>query len=249
MVVSMKKGYIVIIAIICFGLGIVGGLGLSLIKEKDSNPASPSKVYVEDKKSLDEIQRLEKELEDSNKSREKTQEDLSNSSKKIEELKLLLKSANFANSEYQDVVNKTMNDFYSYAFYMHSSVYCGDISVNDEFVDKAGNSYFESYTFKSINEIKSFYKKFISDKFFNDNIVRYFTENNNKLYCLDTHKGALIFKADGSIFKVVSASDDKIDVYGIALVNNMNEVSEIVSHAILINENGNWVVNEYHEFN
>lgn len=227
----MNKKYIAINALIlCVGLGIILGLTYEKKNTKSEQKENNTNEYTE------KIDELEKSIEEKN---TKIKDETSNTKEEtIEELKELLEKADFRDNEYQDIVNKVMNTYYTY-----KSNKCGEHSESSEYRD--GYTYYELYTFHNLDEIKSYLKKFLSEKYINNyNIIENYEEKNNKLYCRLSGKGSLIYEPEGTQFKIISSTESKIEVYCIEKVYQLDKLTQIQEHVTLIKENGNWVVDE-----
>ena len=228
----MNKKYMAINAlIICVGLGII----LGLIYEKNSTKKENNTKEYNEK-----IEQLEKTIEEKN--------------TKINELETIINASTRKDNKYQDIVDKVMDNYYKYSFYTHSSVYCGEHGENAEYkyIDKGKNiaaSYHESYTFKNLKDVKEFFTKYLSEKYYNENIEKYYLENNNKVYCYEPGKGKMFYKQEESKFIILSSTDNKIEVYSLAIADNIGTSTLIKAHVTLIKENENWVVDEYNESN
>ena len=227
----MNKKYMAINALIlCVGLGIIFGLTYEKKNTKSENNTNNANEYTE------KIDELEKTIEEKN--------------TKINELETIINASRRKDNKYQDTVNKVMDNYYKYSFYTHSSVYCGEHNENAEYIDNGKNiaaSYYESYTFKNLNDVKEFFTRYLSEEYYNENIEKYYLENNNKVYCYAPGKGMMFYKQEESKFIILSSTDNKIEVYSLAIADNIGTSVLIKAHATLIKENENWVVDEYTE--
>lgn len=244
----MKKEYMIIVAlIVClFTIIIMGSIQDNSKKEKNDN--NNNTEYVE---------KLEKDNEELNKQLEeinKKNEAYSNSIKDKVELLDIIEKAQFEDNGYQYIVDNVMDSFYRYAFTMHSYPYCGEYGkgkdINDENIldGSLKGGYRESYTFKNKDEVKNFFLGFLSEKYYNNNIKKYYVEEENKIYCFDPGKGILFYKPEESDFKVITISDNKIEVFAKTISKDIGTDAKTDAYATLIKENGNWVVDEYKEF-
>ncbi len=242
----MKKEYMIISALIlCLGIGIIIGL---VINNKKTEKNDNNVEYVE---------KLEKDNEELNKQLEeinKKNETYSNSIKDKVELLDIIEKAQFEDNGYQYIVDNVMDSFYRYAFTMHSYPYCGEFgsyeAIDDENILDGSfkGSYRESYTFKNKDEVNNFFLGFLSENYYNNKIKKYYVEKDNKIYCFAPGKGALFYKPEESDFKVITISDNKIEVFAKTISKDIGTDAKTDAYATLIKENGNWVVDEYKEF-
>ena len=230
----MKKFYLILAFIVCFGFGIILGLCFK-------NDTKIEYVVTDNNN-----EKLDEEVKLSTERIESYKKTISDKNKKIEDLENLLNAASLVYSDYQKDVDYVMDKFYEYSFTMHNHVYCGEYSNDGQSIN--GSVFYESYTFKSINDVDTFFSDFLSNEYYNNNIKRYFLEKDDKIYCSIPGRGALEYKSEKSKFKVISFSDSKIDVYAYVVTDNMGGEGLILAHAVLVNVNGNWVVDEYIEF-
>lgn len=246
----MKKEYMIISALIlCLGIGIIIGLVINNKKtEKNDNNAE----YVE--KLEKDNEELNKQLEEINKKNETYSNSIKDKVKTEGELLDIIEKAQFEDNGYQYIVDNVMDSFYRYAFTMHSCPYCGEFgsyeAIDDENILDGSfkGSYRESYTFKNKDEVNNFFLGFLSENYYNNKIKKYYVEKDNKIYCFAPGRGALFYKPEESDFKVITISDNKIEVFAKTISENIGTDEKIDAYATLIKENGNWVVDEYKEF-
>ena len=248
----MKRKYIIpCIIIICLGFGILLGIIIyrNNLKTNDNTEKNYKKSYIESTYKIDELEKeneeLKKNQEDSDETKQTYSNSLEDNKKTTQELLDIIERADFKENEYQYIVDDVMDKFYRYAFTMHALPYCGEHG-EDEFIDNG--QYRESYTFKNKAEVKDFFLEFLSKDYYNNNIKEHYLEKNNKLYCYTPGRGALLYKPEESDFKVIAISDNKIEVFAKTISENIGTDTKIAAYAVLIKENGNWVVDEYKEF-
>ena len=250
----MKRNTMIFIIIILFAIGIIIGILLKENKKiSDKSELETLKTQLEE--SNNKINQLEAQLkaaeENDNKSIQ-TEEQLNSDERSKEIIASLLEEKEIQLNGFiedenkQKIVNNVMNNFFKYSFYMHSNPYCGEYANNDYYVMKDNSSYLLSKTYNNINEIKTFYKTFLSERYIDENLMNFYIEKENELYCYCRRAGALIY-LDGE-HKIISISEDKIEVYSIINADNIGSTTIITSKATLIKENNNWVVDEYKEF-
>lgn len=250
----MKKKIILICALIlCFGLGIIIGLKLNNSKKEDNSKRINNNTNINTSKYTKKIEELEKKLEESNKKNESYNNSLKDNNKTTNELLDIIEKAQFEDNGYQYIVDNVMDSFYRYAA-IHTLPYCGEHGeeefINDEKIlgDSSQGGYRESYTFKNKDDVNDFFLEFLSDDYYNNRIKKYYVEKDNKLYCFAPGKGALFYKPEESDFKVITISDNKIEVFAKTISENIGTDQKIDAYATLIKENNNWVVDEYMEF-
>ena len=224
----MKKRQIIICSVTICILAIIMG-AIQYNRKQEQNNLNKEKKYTE------KMMQLEKENEELKKDRNNTQkingETPNVKEKTIEELKELLEKADLKNNEYQNVVNEVMN-----TYYMYKSNTCGENSKNGEYID--GYTYVESYKFHNLNEVKSYLKKFLSGNYIdNYNIIEKYEEKDNKLYCRLPGKSVLVYEPEGTQFKIISSTENKIEVYCIEKVYQLDKLTQIQEHVTLVKEN------------
>ena len=257
----MKKKIILICALIlCFGLGIIIGLKLNNSKKEDNSKRINNNTNINTSEYTKKIEELEKKLEESEKKEklEQTREEYNQKkaeqeNQKIKKFKEFLENADSKDSKYKENIEEVLGNFFQYAF--NGMPYCGEISrdieyINDETILNGSYSggYVKSNTLKSVDEVESFFKKFLSDNYFDSNKKKYYIEKDNELYCYNVGKAGLVYEPNGSKFKIVSSKENKIEVYCTVKVYQLNELTQVEGLATLIKENNNWVVDEYMEF-
>ena len=156
------------------------------------------------------------------------------------------------------------NKIYKWVFnYINNTfVYCGDnmdwSNDNDHIADSENPTikYVVSKDFKSIKQLNSYVKTFVSNEMFsvyndifdsNFGVSRY-KENDGKLYCLNPAKGSgLQYDEDRTIYKVIESNDSEINIIGYVAayaVGDMNP-TYLVTPIKLSKVNGNWLVSSY----
>ncbi len=250
----MKKENIIICALITCLLTIII-VGSIQDNKKAGNSKDNANKYTE---KIDELEKekeeLNKQLEEINKKNEVYNNFSKDEEKTKEELLDIIEKAQFEDNGYQYIVDNVMDSFYRYAFTMHSSPYCGEFGSYEAIDDKniLGESpkgrYNESHTFKNKDDINNFFLEFLSENYYNNNVKEYYLEKDNKLYCFAPGKGELVYKPEESDFKIIKVSEKKIEVFAKTISENIGTDQKIDAYATLINENGNWVVDEYKEF-
>ena len=127
-------------------------------------------------------------------------------------------------------------------------IYCGEVDYNDN-IEENGKKYSASKTYKSMEEINKYLESFLSNNFINNNIDKTnYLEKDSKLYCNIPERGTLIYQEEGSTFEIDDLTNNQIKASG--TINNSREGGEIISshfELTLVNENNNWLLNEYQE--
>ncbi len=249
----MKKENIIICALITCLLTIII-MGSIQDNKKAGNSKDNTNKYTEKIEQLEkENEELKKQYEDYDKKLENTNLSKEDYKKKLdqlwnnnEKLNEVLKNIDSKNSEYQSTVENIMEKFFEY-----SPKYCGETSKELEKIEDPSildgsysGGYVKSYTFNNMEEVKSFYKEFLSDEYFNNRIKKYYVEKDNEVYCYNIGKETLQYEPSKSMFKILSSTEDKIEIYYSIkeYLYNADDLRDSSGIATLINENGNWVV-------
>lgn len=145
--------------------------------------------------------------------------------------------------EINNIVKTTMEKYYTNIFEKHSGNYCGEINYSDVFEVY----YINTKTFNSIEEMKNSYKTFLSEKYIEENLIDKFKERNDKLYCHEQKNSNLEYEKNSFDITNITKTEKEIKIEGNyrTVSNDLNPSESFNVEATLINENDNWVINEY----
>ena len=144
-----------------------------------------------------------------------------------------------------NVVQEKLEQYYTKIFEKHSGTYCGEINYSDIFEVY----YINTKTFNSIEEMKNSYKTFLSEKYIEENLIDKFKERNEKLYCYNQQSSNLEYAKNSFIITNITKTEKEINVEGTykTVENDLNPSETFNVKATLINENNNWVINNYQD--
>lgn len=147
--------------------------------------------------------------------------------------------------EISNIVITTMEKYYNNSFEKHSSNYCGTLSFNDTYEVY----YINTKTYNTIEEAKNVFKTYMSEKYIEENIIKNFKENKNKLYCLSKQSSDLKYKQNSFKITNINKTKNYIEAEGtFETEENMLNPKETFNIKVkLIIENNNWVIDEYQE--
>ena len=147
--------------------------------------------------------------------------------------------------EINNIVLTTMEKYYNTIFEKHSSNYCGELNYSDTYEVY----YINTKTYNTIEEIKNYYKTFISEKYINENLINNFKEKQNKLYCLAKEVSDLIYQPNSFKITNINKTKTEIEIEGTfeTIENELNPKESFNMKATLIKENNNWVIDKYQD--
>jgi len=247
----MNKRNTIIFSVLA-GLVLIMVIGV-LINEKNKKTEKVDET-VDISEYTKKIEQLEKDLKTEQTLREYNENLLEKREKEIKKIQEIIININSTDSKYKETVEDVLEKYFKYSF--SGTPYCGEHSadletINDETILNGSYSggYVKSYTFKNIEEVKAFYKTFLSDNYFNNNKKIYYVEKDNELYCYNIGKAGLKYEPNGSELKIILSKENTIEVYCTIKAYQLNELIQVEGLATLIKENNNWVVDEYIGFN
>jgi len=143
-----------------------------------------------------------------------------------------------------------------YFEYKHSlGPYCGEMNRNDyiefgSYETQDFRDYWASTTFKSINDLKEYYKSIMTEDllptYLNNGVA--YLEQDGKLYCQLSHKGCGdTYKEQLSTFDISSIDNNKV-IFNVVLSSetcgpSINERKGTIE--IIKNQNKTWVISKY----
>ena len=147
--------------------------------------------------------------------------------------------------EINTIALTTLEKYYTNIFEKHSSNYCGEKNYSDTYEVY----YINTKNYNSIEEIKEYYKTFISEQYIEENIINNFKEKQNKLYCLSKQNADLKYKQNSFQITNINKTKDYIEVEGTFETeeNELNPSESFNMKATLIKENNNWVIDKYQD--
>lgn len=145
--------------------------------------------------------------------------------------------------EITNMVQSKMEEYYTKIFEKHSGNYCGEKNYSDVFEVH----YINTKTFNSIEEVKNNYKTFLSEKYIEENLIDKFKERNDKLYCFEQKNSNLEYQNNSFNITNITKTEKEIKIEGNyrTVSNDLNPSESFNVEATLINENDNWVINNY----
>ncbi len=135
-----------------------------------------------------------------------------------------------------------------------NTAYCGEIDLNDNIKNENNFSYNLSKSYSSKAEVEEFLKQFLSSSFTESQLNRkdsanntYYIEKDNKLYCLSSSHSICSPNDNEISNEVLNVSSNKIDGKGSYITACLGSSVNNTYNFTIINENGNWVLDNYNE--
>ena len=160
------------------------------------------------------------------------------------------------NNEAMIILKELEEKYYDYVRSYNLFTYCGKID-NDDYISFGSyetndfRDYWASTQFKSINELKEYYKSIMVDELipsYIDNGISYI-EQNGKLYCEIAHKGGG-FSRDYDVeatYNITSIKENSIvsDVtfWGYDMSDELSSLKAVIT--IVKNNDNKWLVSDY----
>ena len=97
--------------------------------------------------------------------------------------------------------------------------------------------------------MKNSYKTFLSEKYIEENLIDKFKEKENKLYCHEQKNSNLEYEKNSFNITNITKTEKEIKIEGNyrTVSNDLNPSESFNVEATLINENDNWVINNYQD--
>lgn len=161
-----------------------------------------------------------------------------------------------------DEVKRLANWFFYYSDPL--IVYCGenmDWGNEKDYISHPEADFIHLYDvsqdFKSINEINSYVKTYLSDEMINSHsksnyVHDVYKEKDGKLYCLNLNKdNGVWFDEDETTYKIIDSNDNEINVIGkVVFYETGNDFpSYFVTPIKIVKENGKWIIASYISIN
>ena len=157
-------------------------------------------------------------------------------------------------NEYKEKIFKVL-ELYNGPGYGSGVSFCGDVNFDKSIVKENYDHYYFSTNYKSITELYTYWRDFLSDDFLHQNNNK-FIEQDDKLYCYGSGKdGGSIYNRETSKFTIKNAEEDKLTIIGRIFLKDALGYDEYDENSYLDvvfkftkNDSGNFVVNDFIRF-